>query len=112
MRSFHNRRLAAFGLVISLAVAACSGPKSPEGTWMSDTGEEKLEFLDKGEVFVTGPDGTFAGKWEVVESGQVKVTFVGRGASFGDQICDFKIEKRELSLSGNCGLQGTYQRQS
>jgi len=109
MSSFPRR---GFAVLLVLVVAACSGSKSPKGTWLSDNGEEKLEFLDKDELFVTGPDGTFAGKWEVVESGQVKVAFGGRGASFGDQICEFKIESKELTLTGDCGLEGSYRRQS
>lgn len=109
MSSFRSRE---FAVLLGLVVAACSGSKSPEGTWLSNDGEERLEFLGEGEIFVTGPDGTFAGNWEVVESGQVKVTFGGRGASFGDQICDFKIQNKQLNLTGDCGLEGTYHRQS
>lgn len=109
MKAFRSRGVA---VLLTLLVGACSGSKSPEGSWVNDTGEEKLDFLDEGELFVTGLDGTFAGTWEVVESGQVKVVFGGRGASFGDQICDFEIERKKLTLSGSCGLQGSYYRQS
>jgi hypothetical protein len=106
MSAFKSRHLA---VIVGLLTAACSGSNSPRGTWLTENGETKLEFLDKGEIYMTGPEGTFAGKWEVSERGQVKIVFVGRGAELGEQICNFEIKKKVLTLSGECVLEGSYQ---
>jgi hypothetical protein len=75
---------------------------------VSENGEARIEILDGGEIFMTGPDGTYAGTWEVVKGDQLKVTFGGRGAEYGDQMCEYKIENKALTLSGDCAFSGTY----
>lgn len=97
------------GLFLGLAAGLSGCGEQVEGSWVQQREGWRLEFFDTGDVSLSQGPLKFAGTWQVIDNGKMKIELTGLASLAGAQICLYAFEKGNLLLA-ECGLKGRYDR--